>query len=75
MKVAYGSPNPAAVARAACPVCGETAPTGWICLARLAGSAEQGEPCNYSVEGNARLEAEIEAAIGAAPALLSEGRR
>lgn len=37
-----------------CPVCGETAPTAWICVARLAGVAKPGEPCGYSIEGDAR---------------------
>lgn len=46
-----------------CPVCGETAPTAWICVTRLAGVAKPGEPCGYSVEGDARGNERLNAAI------------
>lgn len=45
-----------------CPVCGETAPTAWICVTRLAGVAKPGEPCGYSVEGDARMQKGLAAA-------------
>ncbi|WP_375274441.1 hypothetical protein [Methylorubrum thiocyanatum] len=45
-----------------CPVCGETAPTAWICVTRLAGVAKPGEPCGYSVEGDARGNERLNAA-------------
>lgn len=40
-----------------CEICGETLPTAWWCLRRIMGSAVQGEPCDYSIEGQSRLEA------------------
>lgn len=43
-----------------CPVCGETAPEpSSLCLRRIARLAVQGEPCDYSLEGEARFAAEI----------------
>ena len=43
-----------------CPVCGETAPEpASLCLRRIARLAVQGEPCDYSIEGEARFAAEI----------------
>lgn len=43
-----------------CPVCEETAPEPkWFCLYRLEGVAKHGEPCDYSIEGNARMEAAL----------------
>lgn len=38
-----------------CPVCGETDPMpAWLCMRKLVGEAEDGEPCTYSVEGKER---------------------
>jgi len=43
-----------------CPICGETAPEpSTLCLRRAAGIAEQGVPCDYSQEGEARFADEI----------------
>lgn len=44
---------------ARCPICGETAPTAELCIPKLVGIAKPGEPCDYSLEGEARFAAEI----------------
>ena len=45
-----------------CRVCGETDPyPASFCLAKLSGCAEPGEPCQYSVQGQAHLTASMEA--------------
>lgn len=55
-----------------CPVCGETAPTAWICVTRLAGVAKPGEPCGYSVEGDARMQRGIASAAERLRGTISE---
>jgi hypothetical protein len=43
-----------------CPICGETAPEpASLCIPRLIQAAKPGEPCDYSLEGEARFAAEI----------------
>lgn len=45
---------------ASCPVCGETAPEpASLCIPRMIGTAVAGEPCDYSLEGEARFADEI----------------
>jgi hypothetical protein len=48
---------------ATCPICGETAPTAWYCLLRIAGEAILGVPCNYSLEGQERIRREFDAIV------------
>lgn len=44
-----------------CWICGETDPyPASFCLAKLSDCAEPGKPCQYSVEGQARLAAAME---------------
>lgn len=45
---------------ARCPICGETVPEpSSLCIPRAVGIAEPGEPCDYSLEGEARFATEI----------------
>jgi len=45
-----------------CTMCGETDPyPASLCLAKLTGCAERSKPCQYSVEGQARLTAAMDA--------------
>lgn len=52
-------------ASATCPVCGETGPGArWICLYRLDPAARKSvadkKSCDYSLEGHARISANLE---------------